>query len=210
MSKFFFKRELDPFEIIKALIGVVAAVVIFFAITRSELDLAEQSGRLELAWQLPDLIPTVHNNYANQLSADGSTLEVRVYFRVTAKLPIYVHFPNFGLISPAGDTLAWEHYRLTGQKQFMGVYAPGSSYQLRYYLHPHDGYSLEGYRITMSYRTEVPSHIDEAYQRVFDDTPEKAWSYLADSVMKFETSYEEQVYTYGSNDIWDDFFENPR
>lgn len=210
MSKITISKEVNLLDIIKAIVGFVAAVFIYFAITQSEQEANVQSSQLELARQLPDLIPTVHNNYANQLSPDGHMLTVKVYVRVTAKLPVNIFYPRFDLIDAAGDTLAWSQYGITGQRQFQGIYAPGSHYQLSYFLFPKDSISLEGYKLHMSYRTEVPQKLQQAYRKVFYNTSDGEWAHIAESVMKFKSNYTQRVFANGTNPDWEDFFENPR
>lgn len=206
------KRELDPSEIFKGLVLFIGALIVFFSITLAEKNVAEKKVQLELARELPKLIPMLRNNYTNQVSEDGKYIGLRAFIRVASTLPTYIHVPIITLVLPEGDKLVNignEKYEVKDATQFQGVFVPKSEYQITYKILLKENIDFEKVKIKMSYFTELPASLKTVYKDVYSDIPDSEWENI-DKAWGMTYYYTEKIYKHNKNKIWKDFWVNPR
>lgn len=156
--------------------------------------------------ELPALIPNLKIHYTNQFSKEKDTLFLKVYMKNFGQNPLFVPSPNLYLLFQT-DTI-W------------GYEAPDlfSTYgSLDYQQERRINYTIYGYpEIPDSIRLSYPTFsgnkklVELLYSEVlsesFKSIKEKDIEWLTNK----EYKYYEETYQQGDNDIWKDFFDNPR
>lgn len=207
------KRELDPSEIFNGVVVFIGAIIVFFSITLAETNIAEKKVQLELARELPKLIPMLRNNYTNQVSSDEKHIEVRAVLRVASTLPTYIHPPFITLVTPEGDSLVdigEDKYEVLDVDQFQGSFASKSEYHITYNIQLNDEIDFDKVMVKMSYLAELPNSLQTVYKDVYEDIPDSKWEDVSKAAWKMSYGYTEKIYRHNQNEIWDDFWENPR
>ena len=206
--KFNFKRELDTTELIKGGFALIGAIIIFCLITSVLKDVEIKKVQLELAKEFPNLIPSLKNNYTNQLSKDGDELTVLVVLRNKSTLPVEIESPEI-TIYDANNRNITNAVKSSDIDQFNGILSPASEYRITYNVLLNNSINTIDHKIELVYKAKLPKSLSNIYKQVYDDIPETEWGKV-ESAWSVDYKYKEQIYLINNNSIWKDWWLNPR
>ena len=145
-------------------------------------------------------------NFTNELSEDKKLLKIKVYIKNKSEYPLFVSYPSLYLMAGM-DTI--QFYNTPDLTNFGGLISPEQEYQINYNVHSYNADSIPG-KIGMIYSVNVDQNIINTYGNLLSEAIDQ----LNDSTIYWithkEYKYIQEIFEYGGNDIWDDFFENPR
>lgn len=199
------EKKIDLADIIKSLIGLIGAGIIYFSIDMASFKIARNTYELELAKELNSLLPILDNNYTNELNITGDTLLVKVFIRVTSENPVYIHQPEIQILNNS-RAISLDSFEVLDGAQSHGIYAAGIDNQITYHIKIDPSLPTDSLKIRMKYLAQVPNIILDGYRTIFENDE---WKNLASS-LSIPYLYTERVYKSGQNEIWIDFFDDPR
>lgn len=195
-------------DLIKGIAAFIAAAIVFFSITLAEKEISTKELQLELAREIPKLIPLLRNNYTNQVE-NNTRLKIRAVIRVTSDLPTYIFPPEIKLLDQSGIDIPNSDYQVIDSNQFSGLFAPDSIYHITYNVELSENLKTDGLLVSMTYLAEMPDSLKKVYNEIYEDIPDAKWESVSDS-WSLNYIYKEKVYDHGENPIWSDFWDNPR
>ncbi|MDW3192644.1 MAG: hypothetical protein R8G66_09765 [Cytophagales bacterium] len=201
------EKNIELADIIKSIVGLIGAVVIYFSIDMASVRIARNSYQLELVKELNVLLPTLDNNYTNELNETKDTLSIRVVIRVVSEMPSYIHTPRISLINKMDSTILDRSlFSVLDSAQSQGIYSPGIKNEITYHVKVDPSIDFEHLFIRAQFLSEIPNSILNRYERLLE---KDEWNNLKGS-LSIDYGYTERIYNSGENPIWGDFFENPR
>ncbi len=205
---FTLNREINIIDLLTLVSTVIGAIIIYSTITKVAADNQKRELDLSLAGELKNLVPIVANNYTNQLSEDGKSLQIKVYLRVKSELPTEVLHPSIEFYDHEGNKVDSNLYDAKDLGQTYGLFSPGSVYKITYNVDFKENSNPVKYRVALTYQYQLSKLIRERYRKVYNRTDEEIQMF--NEITSLKTVYNERIYAYGGNDIWECFWTNPR
>ncbi|MCJ8321548.1 MAG: hypothetical protein MJK12_18075 [Colwellia sp.] len=204
--RFNFSRELDTTELIKGIFTLVGVLIIFFTITLALRDVEIKKLQLSLAQELPKLIPAFRNNYTNQISEDGRHIEVRAILRNQSSFSAYLYNPTLQILDK-NDVHILDAIVKSNISQISGLLSPMSEYKVSYKITLGEQFILDGHKIRILFKVEMPDSLKVIYQDLFENIPDANWGKVEEA-WTIDYIYKEPVYV--NNPIWKNWWTNPR
>ncbi|MBL4765771.1 MAG: hypothetical protein JKX67_10945 [Colwellia sp.] len=215
---FHFKKELDSTELIKWIFAVFGVSTAFYLVSLKEIENDSARLMIETAKAKKEAVenviqyrPRLRIHYTNMLSEDGKSLNIRVFVESKSVQEIYIRPPNLSLLNSNGNEIAKNGYSSNNIASFQGFISPQVPFNINYKVSLLSNAAREVDSVRLIYQAEadnISAKAMSSYLKTFND-PEINKLAL-DTVVAKKFSYKEEVYKYGNNDIWDDFWESPK
>jgi hypothetical protein len=200
------KTEIELKDLLQIILLIIGGVLTYSMVdcvaTKNDTIRTKQL----LLKEIPALYPNLQTNYTNQFSKNKDTLYVKVYLKNFGQFPVFIPSPNLYLLHKT-DTI-WG-YKAPNLFSTFGSLNPQQERKIEYFFL---GYSKNKIpdSIRMIYPVNLDNKIVEVYSEVLKENLNSINSHSINWITNKEFNYYEAVYDYGDNDIWEDFFENPR
>lgn len=231
ISSFSFSRELDTTEIIKWITTVVGAVIVFYFVTLRLSDIEttrinletsqsirdEQLSRVEAAKRTKEAVqeislyrPRLKIHYTNMLSEDKKNLTIRVYLKNISQAEVYVFPPKLKIVSKQDNPISNEKYTVDNINSFHGTISPSAIFNIEYTININQIDIVNLKRVLFEYKVEIDDLVSFPIVKYLDTFEDKEHRDHFNKIKVKYFKYDQNIFSYGENNIWNDFWENPR
>lgn len=214
---FSLKRELDSTELIKWIAAIIGACIAFYLVSLQEikndqtrLSIEKAKAKKEAVESLALYRPRLGIHYTNRLSEDGEYLMVRVFLESRSALEVYIGVPELRLFDEAGRTIASDAYESVDIGSFQGFISPKIPFNISYKIALSSAAAQAATSIRLDYLVETDALMAKAMRDYLQHFGDEQIDELAARTTSKNFIYQENIYPFGENDIWDDFWTNPR
>jgi hypothetical protein len=197
LKSFHFKRELDATDLLKTVVAVLIAAYAYFTV---------QSAKTR-AEVIPKVRPNLETHYTNAVSSDGKTLLVKVYAKVLASNSVTIGPPLIFFVPAQGEKqLIPNHDALKSRRVFFGSFSPQSAYHVEYKI-PLPKYFDPQTKIRFEYLASTDREVVEAFKSAL--LPFAGRDQVENASTKAYI-YEEEIYQFGTNKLFETFDAAPQ
>lgn len=198
--------EIEIKDIVNSILLIIGGIITFWLIDRVSVNNDTLRTKQILLNELPTLYPEMKIHFTNELSDDKTLLRIKVYMKNKGEYPLFVGYPSLYLMK-GNDTI--QYYSTPDLTLFGGLISPELEYEINYNVHSYNADSIPN-RMAMTYAVNVDQKIINTYGNLLSEAIDQ----LNDSTIYWIThkqfKYSQEIFDYGENKIWDDFFQNPR